>query len=121
MCKRSVHNIHGAFLIALLTLALVATGFAHRIPGTSDTAIEAYVAGGGALSELCSDLGADGKEMHADCPVCHIVGSAMLPDAPQSVAAVNYVYVATVVAPRESRAIRTVLDPARGMRAPPLA
>lgn len=45
----------------------------------------------------------------------------MLPDAPQSVADVNYVYVATVVAPQESRAIRTVQDPARGMRAPPLA
>lgn len=45
----------------------------------------------------------------------------MLPDAPQSLADVNYVFVATVIAPRESRAIRTVLDPARGMRAPPLA
>jgi hypothetical protein len=30
-------------------------------------------------------------------------------------------FVAQVVAPRESRAVRSVLDPARGLRAPPLA
>lgn len=45
----------------------------------------------------------------------------MLPDEPQGVAEANYVYVATVIAPRESRAIRGVRDPARGLRAPPLA
>lgn len=121
MCKRILHGIRGVGLIALLTVALVATGFAHRIPNASDIAIEAYVLAGGDISDICGDLGSDGKTTHRDCPACHIVGSAMLPDAPQSVADVNYVYVATVVAPQESRAIRTVLDPARGMRARPLA
>ncbi|WP_035026157.1 hypothetical protein [Gemmobacter nectariphilus] len=121
MCRRIVHGIHGVGLIALLAFALVATGFAHRVPSASDIAVEAYVLAGGDISDICGDMGSDGKTTHRDCPACHIVGSTMLPDAPQSLADVNYVFVATVIAPRESRAIRTVLDPARGMRAPPLA
>ena len=121
MSKGILHGIRGAALIALLTVALVATAFAHRLPSPSDIAIEAYALAGGDISHICGDGGADGKAMHPDCPVCHIVGSVMLPDTSQSVVRVNYVFVATVIVPRESRAIRTVLDPARGMRAPPLA
>jgi len=33
----------------------------------------------------------------------------------------DLVFVARVVAPRESRAVREVLDPARGTRGPPFA
>lgn len=125
MGKRILHGIRGAGLIALLTVALVATAFAHRIPSASDMAsdmaIEAYVVAGGDISDICGDPGSDGKATHRDCPACQIVGSAMLPDAPQTIIHVDYIHVATVVAPRESRAVRSVLDPARGMRAPPLA
>lgn len=121
MFKRILHGIRGAGLIALLTVALVATAFAHRIPNSSDIAIDAYVLAGGDISDICGDPGSDGKATHRDCPACHIIGPAMLPDAPQSIIRVDYIYVATVIAPRESRAVRSVLDPARGMRAPPLA
>lgn len=121
MFKRILHGIHGAGLIALLTVALVATAFVHHLPSASDVAVEAYVLAGGDISDICGDTGTDGKAVHRDCPACHIVGSVTLPDATSGVVDVNYVFVATVIAPRESRAIRTVLDPARGMRAPPLA
>lgn len=121
MCKRIIHGIRGVGLIALLTVALVAAAFSHRLPRASDIAIESYVLAGGDISDICGDMGPDGKVSHQDCPACRIVGSAILPDAPLSIAEVNFVFVATVVAPRESRAIRTVLDPARGTRAPPLA
>ena len=121
MCKRILQGIRGVGLIALLTVALVASAFAHRIPSVSDTAVQAYVLAGGNLLDICGDLGSDGKATHRDCPACHIIGAAMLPDAPQSLIRVDYIYVATVIAPRESRAVRSVLDPAHGMRAPPLA
>lgn len=121
MCERILHRIRGVGLIALLTVALVATGFAHRLPSASDLTIEAYALAGGDISDLCGEQGADDKVTHRDCPACHIVGSAMFPDAQPTIAEVDYVFVATVVAPRESRAVRAVLDPARGMRAPPLA
>ena len=121
MFKRILHGIRGVGLVALLTVALVATAFAHRMPSASDVAIEAYILAGGDLSDICGDMGSDGNATHRDCPACHIAASAMVPDAPQSIAEVEYVHVATVVAPQQSRAIRTVRDPARGMRAPPLA
>lgn len=121
MCKRILHGIRGVGLIALLTVALVATAFAHRLPSASDIAIEAYGIAGVDISDICGDGGADGKAAHPDCPACHIVGSVMMPDALQNIVQVNYAFVATVIAPRESRSTRSVLDPARGMRAPPLA
>lgn len=62
-------------LVALLTVALVTTAFAHRFPSASDLVIEAYVLAGGDISDICGDLGPDGKATHQDCPACHIVGS----------------------------------------------
>lgn len=108
-------------ILVTLTLSLVATGFAHRIPTASDTLLQSYLLAGGDLAELCADDNGDGMPDHGDCPVCHIAATADLPDAGLTVFDADLVFVAKVVAPRESRALRTVLDPARGMRAPPLA
>ncbi|MFV0514037.1 MAG: hypothetical protein ACK5MY_10475 [Jhaorihella sp.] len=103
-----------------MSVALVATAFVHRIPSASDIAVEAYVLAGGDIFNICDDPGSDDKPAHRDCPACRIAGSVLLPDAPQSMADIDFVFVATVVAPRERRAILTVLDPVRAMRAPPL-
>jgi protein-disulfide isomerase len=56
-----------------------------------------------------------------DCPACHIVASADLPDAGLTFHDADLAFVAKIVAPRENRAVRAVLDLARGLRAPPLA
>ena len=106
-------------IAALLTLALVATGFGHRMPTAQDAQLEVIAQMGG-LSDICADLNGDGIP-DDDCPVCHLNGSADLPSAPPSVQKADLAFVTQVIAPRESRAIRTVLDPARGLRAPPLA
>lgn len=106
-------------LVALLTLALVATGFGHRMPTAQDAQLEVIAQMGG-LADICADLNGDGIP-DDDCPVCHLTGSADLPPAMPSVRRADLSFVAAVVAPRESRAIRAVLDPARGLRAPPLA
>ena len=108
-------------LMVLLTVALVATGFGHRMPSGTDTAIEAYVLAGGTAADLCGSPGDEGTLTQRDCPACQIVGAAALPDAPASIIQADLVFVATVIAPRESRALQRVLDPGRGMRAPPLA
>ena len=121
MCRRILHGIPGAGLIALLAIALVATAFMHRFPTAADLAVEAYVLAGGDMSDICGETGTDGTVTHRDCPACQIVGAALLPDAPHNIIRVNFAYVATVIAPRESRAIRMVRDPALGLRAPPLA
>lgn len=106
-------------LVALLTLALVATGFGHRMPTVQDAQLE-IIAQMGGLTEICADLNGDGIP-DDECPVCHLTGSADLPPATSSAKRADLAFVAEIVAPRESRAIRVVLDPARGLRAPPLA
>lgn len=121
MCKRFIHGIRGGALVALLAVALVATAFAQRLPTTSDLTIEAFALAGGDISDICGEGEVDGQVSHRDCLACHIVGLAKLADAPQNIVEANYVFVAAVIATRESRAIRTVLDPAHGMRSPPLA
>jgi hypothetical protein len=108
-------------VVAAFAIALVATGFGHRIPSQSDAAEQAYVLAGGDLADICGDIDEDGLPDHADCPACHIVASADLPASNLTLRDADLAFVAKVVAPRESRAVRGVLDPARGMRAPPLA
>lgn len=108
-------------MIAVLTVALVATGIAHRVPSTLDAAMEAYATAGGDLADLCGDAGDSDAGLHPDCPACHIAGAMLLPEPSPSAQAANLLFVAEVVAPRESRALRHVDDPARAPRAPPLA
>jgi len=108
-------------ILAVIAMGLAATGFAHRVPSADDSARQSFVLAGGAVSELCVDAEGHGPSDHGDCPACHIVGSVDLPPAMFGLRDANLAFVAAVVAPRESRAVRSVLDPARGTRAPPLA
>jgi hypothetical protein len=108
-------------ILVTLTLSLVATGFAHRVPTASDSLVQSYLLAGGELADLCAGDNGDGMPDRGDCLVCHIAAVAELPDAGMAVLDADLAFVAKVVAPRESRALRPVLDPARGMRAPPLA
>lgn len=118
---KALANLRHAAILAVLTLALVATGFAHRMPTVQDALLQSYVLAGGDLADLCADTDGDGLADHDDCPACHIAATADLPDAGLTFHDADIAFVAKVVAPRENRAVRVVLDPARGLRAPPLA
>ena len=121
MMRYAVLSLRRLMLLAVLTVALVAPGFAHRVPSTSDASLAAYMLAGGEIADLCGDLDGDGLPDHADCPACHIAGGADLPPAILTLRDADLAFVAQVTAPRESCAVRAVLDPARGLRAPPLA
>jgi hypothetical protein len=116
-----VRSLQRLLVLAALTVALVATGFAHRLPSADDAALQAFLLTGGDLADLCSDADGDGRADHDDCPACQIAGGADLPPATLRLRDADLVFVATIVAPRESRAVRRILDPSRGLRAPPLA
>ncbi|WP_146286887.1 hypothetical protein [Gemmobacter aquaticus] len=118
MIRATATILRQMLLLAVLTVALVATGFAHRAPAMDDVALQAYVRAGG---DLCGDADGDGLPDHGKCPACQIVGSADLPSISTSILDADLIVVATIAAPRESRAVRGVLDPALGMRAPPRA
>lgn len=113
--------LHRAIVLFALTFALVATGFAHRVTTSDDLAMQAYVLAGGDLGDLCLDANGDGLPDHRDCPACHIVASGDLPSATGALRDADLVFVAKVVAPRESRAVRAVLNSAHRLRAPPVA
>ena len=119
--ERMLQTLQRLVLVAAIAFALVATGFAHRVPAAEDTALQAFVLSGGDIADLCFDAEGDGPAVHQDCPACHITATADLPPAGLGLRDADLIFVARVVAPRESRAVRSVLDPARGMRAPPLA
>lgn len=108
-------------LLAILSVALVATGFAHRLPNLQDLSAQAYVTAGGTLSDLCGDMTGKGDALRPDCPACHIASNLMPAPGMPTVTAADLVFVAAVVAPRESRALRHVPDPARSSQSPPLA
>lgn len=119
--ERSLRFLHRLTVLAVLTVALIATGFGHRIPSAGDMALQQYVLSGGSVADLCGDLDGDSLPDHSDCPACHIVATAAPPDARLSLHDADLFVVAKIVAPRESRVFRSVLDPARSLRAPPLA
>lgn len=110
-----------ALLVAALAIALVAVGFSHTAPSSDDAALQSFVLSGGDLADLCRDANGDGLPDHQGCPACHIVATSDVPNVDLTFKAADLAFVSKVVAPRESRALRMVLDPARGMRAPPLA
>jgi len=67
-----------AWLLPILTLALLAIGFGHRVPVAGNTGLAAYVAAWGDASDLCAK-GMDGQARGDECPVCHLTAGAALP------------------------------------------
>lgn len=119
--KGALSVIHRLFLIAALGVALIASALSPRAPDAEDAALHAFVLAGGSMAELCADTDGDGLPDHDDCPACRLVAPAMVPQVIPALGAADLVVVSKVLAPRESRAVRAVLDPARGTRAPPIA
>lgn len=113
-------TLSGLILTFGLIVALAATGFAHHAPSLSDTSKMAFVLAGGQASDLCSDADMDDKPSQ-DCPACHLVGAAVIPTVDLPILTAELAFQAKVIAPRESRALRAVRDPAHGLRAPPIA
>lgn len=120
MCR--IHRDLRGALVALLALALVAVGFAHRAPSLQQTALAAYLSAGGTLGNLCvaSDPAAP-EASRGDCPACHLSATAALPEVAMLARPAGLRLLAEVTAPRASRAPQAVLDHARASRAPPQA
>jgi len=111
----------GLTILLVLAFAMAASGVWHGFALQTDPAIRLYVLAGGDRADICGGADGGGTAGHGDCPACHIPGAPGVPGAPVTLQDACLILVAAVTAPRESRAVRPVLDPARGMRAPPLA
>lgn len=121
MLGKAIMNLHRALLLAALTVALVATGFAHRTPSSADQALVLALANGATLADLCADGEASGQHSGPGCLACQIAGAADLPPMPGDLQRLDLVFLATVAAPRASRTIPRVLDLSNAPQGPPTA
>lgn len=113
--------MHRWVLLFVLTVALVATGFGHRVPAPQDEALAFALANGATLADFCADdLDGDGQR-DPHCLACQIAGTADLPPVTPTLIDVELAFQAKVIAPRENRAVRHPLDPANTPQGPPVA
>lgn len=116
-----VTQLHRMALLTVLALALVATGFAHRLPNADEQVVAAMAAAGASMADICGDLGQPGRHADSACQACQIVGGADLPLPTGAVLRADLVLLAVVPAPRENRRAARVLDLSRTPQGPPLA
>ena len=126
MTITAILRLHRAALFALVTLALVATGFAHRMPSAQDAAQDegmlAFVlATGASLADICGDDPGGDTLGKVDCLACQITGAADLPPAALSLIDLNLAFHAAVIAPRETVALARAQGPAHRPQGPPVA
>lgn len=114
------HALHRVALLVALTVALVATGFAHRVQADQEEALAFALQNGVSLSDICGDMG---KSLHpgTECQACQIAGAVDLPKLTGPRIDLELAFQAEVVAPREVRALVHPVDPAHRPQGPPVA
>jgi hypothetical protein len=119
MLMNLVLCLHRAVLLAVLTAAMVATGFAHRMPTPQDAALAFVLANGASAADICGD-GPGDAHPGADCLACQITGAADLPPAALTLIDLDLAVHAAVIAPRENLGLSRVTDPAHRPQGPPV-
>jgi len=113
------------FALILVSVTLAASGLAHQMPEDQtpalSTELAAYIASGGALSDICNYTSDTGEEATTKCDACRLIGAAVLPSTTAC---------ASVIFPDQTRALVFVAtrlvrsqrpDRTRLTRAPPHA
>lgn len=116
------HVVHpklvGIITVMAFAIAVMVLGFAHKAPQARDNQIQAAALQGYDISDICAgDLG----DIHSSssCPACNPDNGGVMPDPVGLVWNADFQFARSVIAPRESRAVRAVRDPALGLRGPP--
>lgn len=120
MAKRVITVLQNGLLLLAITLALGTSGFARRFSATDDPALAFAMENGVSIADLCGDGAAGEAKAGLPCVACHIAGTANLPPRLDLLIDLELAFAATVIAPRESRALASVLDPANTSQGPPV-
>lgn len=121
MLARMVLKLHRVVLLAALTVALVGTGFAHRISSPQDEALAFALANGVSLADICGGDLENGRHGAAECQACQIAGTADLPSLAGAPIDLDLAVHAAVVARVEFWSILQEPDPAHRPQGPPVA
>ena len=113
--------LHRVALLVALTVALVATGFAHRMPDVQDEALAFALQNGASPSDFCGENPLRSAHGGAECQACQIIGTADLPPLTGAQIDLELAFHAEVIAPREARALVRPTDPAHPPQGPPVA
>ncbi len=119
---RFLVSLHRAALVAAIAIALVATGFAHRMPTAAEDGALAFALQNGISSgDLCG--GDPGKSPHpgSECQACQITGAVHLPPLTGVRIDVELAFHAAGIAPLEIRGAARSIDPAHRPQGPPVA
>ncbi len=120
MVARALPFLSRLLLLLAVTVSLTATGFAHKLPDAQDQALAFALATGAGPDDLCGDM--PGSSLHGgSCLACQIAASADLPPLTRLLIDADLAFVASVIAPRETRALARVLDPGHSPQGPPAA
>lgn len=114
----------GSYLLAvlvslLLALGSVAMGSMHGAVSASDAQMEAFIASGGDASDICGDIG-HGQKAGMECDFCLIAGNAPLPGVARTIVHLPRSVAASLTDNAENLTTRSVMDPARSLRGPPV-
>jgi hypothetical protein len=120
MGMRFLHFRLRMALLALLSLALIATGWGHRAPNPSDEALAFMAATGATAADFCGDVG-DGTHRDPLCQACQIAGGVDLPPLPGAVLPLDLRVALATLRPYQSVAVLRTRDFAHAPQGPPVA
>lgn len=113
-----------AVMVWMVAISLLTTGFAHRPVLTAAQIDQAIFLAelGLTAADLCAEQDeGDGGMSMGDCPACHLVASALLPEPVESLIGIELRATAVVLVPARARGLGRKTNPATPVRAPPLA
>lgn len=113
--------LHRVALLVAVSVALVATGYGHRMPTAQDQALVSALANGATLADFCGTNPDQGGGHEVPCLACQITASAHAPGLPSALIDLELAVAVQLIAPLDRHAILRPSDPANRPQGPPVA
>ncbi|MCU0905427.1 MAG: hypothetical protein MUE83_16395 [Tabrizicola sp.] len=107
-------------LFLALTVALVGTGFAHRLSVDDGERLAFILATGATATDVCDDATPGAGHHHAPCLACQIAGGALLPPATGAEQVLALAPSAGIVRAADHAPVPRRLDHSHTAQAPPV-
>jgi hypothetical protein len=121
MSRLNFIRLHHFAMLLALTIALVGTGFAHRISPVEDQRLAFVLATGAVVADLCDDATPGGGHLGPSCLACQIAGGADLPPVLGTLTRLDLNPVARIVVTVDSDTVPRRPDHSHVPQAPPVA